>query len=73
MVNDVRDCYMCKITEGRDFELREAYAKLCENEILKEDFKVTESEKLTHALAFPQNFKTEWIKVVLRKIHDRHL
>lgn len=38
MIHDVRSCYMCKIGEARDYEIREAYEKLCNEGILKEKF-----------------------------------
>ena len=73
MIHDVRSCYMCKICEAAYFELRATYDKLCENEKLKEYNKIVVEKGLTHALNFPRNYKIEWIKVVLRKIHDMKL
>lgn len=35
MMNDVRNCYMCKIEEVGDLELREAYGKLYDKGLLK--------------------------------------
>lgn len=54
-------------------EIREAYDKLCENGILKEEFKIIERKGLTHAPDFPMMFKIEWIKIILSIIHDRSL
>ena len=51
-------------------ELREAYKKLCENGVLKEEYNIVKKKGLTRALDFPMKFKTEWIKIVLNKIHD---
>ena len=50
--------------------VRQAYDKLCENEVLKEEFKIVERKDLTCALEFPTVFKIEWIKLVLRIMHD---
>ena len=46
-------------------EIREAYDRLCENNILKEEYKIVEKKGLTRALDFPSVFKTEWIRIVL--------
>ena len=54
-------------------EIREAYEKLCENEIFKEEYKIVEMKGLTHALDFPTVFKIEWIRIVLSRIHDGSL
>ena len=51
----------------------EAYAKLCDNRVLKEEFKIIERKRLTYALDFPQVFKIKWIKIVLRKMDDGFL
>ena len=51
-------------------EIRQAYEKLCDNGVLKEEFNIIERKGLTRALEFPIVFKTEWIKIVLRRIHD---
>ena len=59
MINDVRDFYMCKIGKVVNYEIREAYAKLCENGVLRDEFKITKMKKLTHSLSFMQNFKNE--------------
>ena len=51
-------------------EVRQAYEKLCENGVLKDEFKIVERKGLTCALDFPTIFKTEWIKIFLTRIHD---
>ena len=51
-------------------EIREAYDRLCENEVLREGYKIVETKGLTHALEFPTIFKTEWIIIVFSRIHD---
>ena len=38
MVQDIRRCYNCKIGAIEDMEMREAYEKLCENGVLKEEY-----------------------------------
>ena len=70
MINDVRDCYTFKIGEVGDYELREAYDKLYENGALKDEFKISKSKGLNCALGFPQNFKIEWIIIILSHIHN---
>lgn len=40
--NSVISYYMCKIGEVRDYEIKEAYEKLCNEGILKDEFKVVE-------------------------------
>ena len=47
MINDVRNCYMCKIGDIGDLEIRESYARLCDIEVLKEEFKIIERKGLT--------------------------
>ena len=51
-------------------EIREAYDRLCENGVLKEEYQIIERKGLTHALEFPIVFKIEWIRIVLSRIHD---
>ena len=70
MVQDVRKCYNGKIGSIGDMEIKQAYDRLCENEVLREEFKIVEKKGLTHALYFPNIFKTEWIRILLSRIHD---
>ena len=56
-----------------DMEIRETYWKLCENRALKDEFKIIERKGLTCALDFSNVFKTEWIKIVLSRIHDNSI
>lgn len=58
MVQDVRKCYNYKVGGIGDMEIHQAYEKLCENGVLKDEFKVVERKGLTHALDFPIGFKT---------------
>ena len=52
-----------------DIEIKDLYGKLCENGILKEQYKIAERKGLTYAPEFPNIFKIEWIKIFLRRIH----
>lgn len=72
-IHNVWSCYMYKIGEFVDYEIHVAYEKLCDEGILKDEFKIVERKGLAHALNFPRNFKIEWIKAVLRKIYDMEL
>ena len=65
MVQDVRRCYNCKIGSIGDLEIREACDRLCENGVLKEEYKIVKRKGLTCALDFPTVFKTKWIRIVL--------
>ena len=51
-------------------EISNAYDKLYENGKLKDEFSIVEKKGLTKALVFPTAFKTEWICLVLSRIHD---
>ena len=51
-------------------EIRDLFVKICVDGVLKEENKILERKGLTHALDFPNVFKIEWIKIVVRKIHD---
>lgn len=73
MIQDVKCCYTCKVGSIGDIEIRETYGKLCENRVLKDEFKIVETKGLTCALDFPNVFKTEWIKIVLSRIHDNSI
>ena len=53
-----------------DLEIPNAFDKLCDNGKLKDEFSIVEKKGLTKALAFPTMFKTEWIRIVLSRIHD---
>ena len=70
MVQDVHKCYNYKVGAIGDLEISNAFDKLCDNGKLKDEFSIVEKKGLTKALAFPTVFKTEWIRIVLRKIHD---
>jgi hypothetical protein len=54
-------------------EIHQEYDKLSGNGVLKEEFQIVERKGLTHALVFPIVFKIEWIRIVLRIIHDGYL
>lgn len=60
MVQDVRKFYY-KIGAIGDFQIFQAYEKLCENKIVKEEFQIIERKGLTNALVYPTGFKIEWI------------
>lgn len=56
MVQDVRKCYNCKVGVVSDMEIQQAYDKLCENGVLKEEFQIV--ERGTNAcLRFSYNFQ----------------
>lgn len=59
MVQDVRKCCNYKIGSIGDMEIREAYNRLCDNGVLKEEFKIVERKRLTRALDFLNVFKIE--------------
>lgn len=73
MIQDVRCCYMGNMGELGDMEIRDAYKKLCDNGVLREEYKIVERKGLNHALDFPQVFKTEWIQIFLSCIHDNYI
>ena len=73
MIQDVRNCYNCKVGSFGDMELRDAFNKLCDNGVLKEEFSIVEKKGLTRALYFPTTFKIEWIKIILSRIHDGYI
>ena len=73
IVQDVRKCYNCKVGAIGDMEIHQAYDKLCENGVLKEEFQIVERKGLTRALVFPIVFKTKWIIIILRRIHNGYL
>ena len=70
MVQDVRRCYNCKNGVIGDMEIWEAYKKLCENGVLKEEFQIVEKKGLNSGIDFPTIFRTEWIRIELGRIHD---
>ena len=47
MVQDVRKWYNYKVGVIFDIEIRQAYDKLCENSVLKQEFKIVERKGLT--------------------------
>jgi hypothetical protein len=69
-VQDVCRCYNYKIGAIGDLEIYNAYDKLCEKKILKDEFSIIERKGLTKALEFPIVFKVEWVRIVLSRIHD---
>jgi hypothetical protein len=73
MVQDVMKCYNGKIGSIGYMEIRQAYDKFFENGVLREEFKNVEKKGLTCSLHFLNVFKIEWIRIVLRRIHDSSL
>ena len=73
MIHDVHSFYKCKIREVGDYGIQMAYEKLCDGRILKDEYKIMEKKGLTLSLEFLRNFKIEWIKVILSRIHDMNL
>ena len=69
MVQEISKCYNCKIGAIGDLEIYNAFDKICDNGILKDEFSIIEKKGLTKALVFPIIFKTEWIRIVLSRIH----
>ena len=65
MVQDVRKLYNCKIGALGDLEIFNAFEKLCDKGILKDEFSIVQKKGLTNALVFPIVFKTKWIHMVL--------
>lgn len=51
-------------------KIRYLYGKLCVDGVLKDENNIVERKGLTCSLDFPNVFKTEWIKIILRRIHD---
>ena len=51
-------------------EISNAFDKLCDNGNLKDEFSIVEKKGLTKALVFPTIYKTEWIRIVLSRIHN---
>ena len=54
-------------------EIIQAYEKLCVDGVLKDKYKIVERKGLTRALGFPTAFKTEWVRIILSRIHDGSL
>ena len=44
MIQDVHKCYNCKVGSISHMELRDAYDKLCDNVVLKEEFSIVEKK-----------------------------
>ena len=64
---------MDKIGEIGNFELRNAYDKLCENGMLKDENKIMTEKGLTCAPAFSKVFNVEWINIVWTRIYNMKL
>ena len=73
IIQDVRCCYMCKFVSVGDMEIRDIYNQLCDNGVLREEYKIIEKKGLTHTLDFPNVFKTERIKIELSQTHDNYI
>ena len=65
MVQFVQKCQNCKIGVIGDLKFFNAFDKLCDNGILKDEFSIVEKKGLPKALVFPIVFKIEWIPIVL--------
>lgn len=64
---------MGKIGKVGDKEIHDAYKKLCDNGVLREECKIVEWKGLNHTLDFPQVFKIEWIRILLSRIYDNYI
>ena len=73
MIQDVRCCYTGNIGEVGHMEIIYAYNELCDNGVLREEYKIVEQKGLNCALYFPQVFKIKWIIIVLICIHDNYI
>ena len=51
-------------------EIRDAYSKVCDNGVLRDENKIIELKGLKCTPDFLQMFKTKWIFIVLSHIHD---
>lgn len=51
-------------------EIYNAFDKLCDNGKLKDEFSIIKRKGLMKTLVFRIVFKIEWIRIVLRRIHD---
>ena len=56
IVQDVCKCYNCKVGGIGDMEIREAYNKLCDNEVLKEEYNIVEKKGAYPCPRFPYSF-----------------
>lgn len=73
MIQDIRCYYIGKNGEVGDMDIRDVYKKLCDNGVLREEYKIIEWKGLNYALDFPQVFKTKWIQIFLSQIHDNYI
>ena len=62
-----------RFREVGDMEIRNSYSNLCDNGVLREEYKIVEQNGLNCALDFPQKFKTKWIQIVSTHIHDNYI
>ena len=67
MVQDVKKCYNCKIEGIGDMEIREAYDKLCKNDVLKEEFKIVELEGFDPCPRFSYGIQNKMNKDCIKK------
>ena len=70
MIQDVKSCYTCKVGSIGGMEIRELYSQLCDDGVLREENKIVERKGLTHAIDFPDVYKTQRIKIMLSRIHE---
>lgn len=73
MIQDVRCCYIGKIGEVGDMEIRDAQKKLYYIGFLREEYKIVELKGINHALDLPHFFKNDWIRIVLSCIHNNFI
>lgn len=57
LINDNISFYHCTIQELRTFKMNKAYNALCDNGVLKPEYRHLEITGLTHALYMKNDFK----------------
>ena len=73
MIQDARCFYTYKSWSIGNMEIRKLYNQFFDNGVLREANTIVERKWLRHALYFSNIFKTEWIKIVLSRIHDKFI
>lgn len=70
LVEDVRFFTKCRVEELGHVEIKDTYDELCTDGKLDSKYEHIKIKELTKALTYPHVFKPQWVKFVLRRVHD---
>lgn len=73
LIKDICAFIHCKIEEICQADIDTSYRSVCDNGKLKDEHVLLKTKGLMHALHILNVFKTEWMIIVLSRVHDQFM